>query len=100
MAGSLQARAVIQSATGGVDVEPDACPMAGHGAGSMRACSRSWAGQGNTLCAYLYGFTEGTDPTERITEADMELWMKGRAMHNKRVRVLCLQARSVDRAGS
>lgn len=100
MAGSLQARAQWEPRTEGLDVEPDVCPQPGHGAVTLRRCMTTDYNGRERMCPYLYGVTQATDPGERLDAAEVKRWMIANASRTRRVRVLCLAAKPVDRAGA
>lgn len=100
MAGSLQARAERVYNSEEIDITPDACPQPHADSYIPKFCLRTFPTGEISVCPYAYSFTESTVVTERIDTADMLRWMTAHANRYKRVRVLCMLAKSVDRAGA
>lgn len=88
------------SSLGEIDIEPDVCPLPGNMGVERRFCLRTFITGEVSECVYAYGFTESTAPSERIDHEVMLRWMTARGNRYKRVRVLCLAAKAVDRAGA
>lgn len=100
MAGSLQARAEKYAREEMPSIMPDSCPQEKTRWGIQPHCMYVYGLAEIALCPFAFAFTDHNDVTVRLSPEHITRIMDERAMAHLEVRVLCMLAKPVDRAGA